>query len=232
MAATIDPRAGHLADPKTLIDVSRLVTAYFANKPDVGVAAQRVAFGTSGHRGSSFDTAFNENHILAISQAICDYRRAKGIDGPLFIGADTHALSAPALVSALEVFAANDVTVMIDECNGLYADARRLARDPFLQSRPHAASCRRRRYHALAQSAAGRRLQIQSAERRAGRRRRDRRDREGRQRHAGGRPCRRETRDSFTARWRPTSSSATTTSRPMSPTLLPFSTWRQSARRA
>mgnify|MGYP001603865194 CR=1 FL=1 len=118
MAANIDPRAGHLADPKTLIDVSRLVTAYFANKPDVGIAAQRVAFGTSGHRGSAFDTAFNENHILAVSQAICNYRRAKGIDGPLFIGADTHALSAPALASALEVFAANHVTVMIDECNG------------------------------------------------------------------------------------------------------------------
>jgi len=118
MAASIDPRAGHLADPKTLIDVSRLVTAYFANKPDVGVAAQRVAFGTSGHRGSAFDTAFNENHILAVTQAICNYRRAKGIDGPLFIGADTHALSAPALASALEVFAANDVTVMIDECMG------------------------------------------------------------------------------------------------------------------
>lgn len=118
MAANIDPRAGHLADPKSLIDVSRLVTAYFANKPDVGVAAQRVAFGTSGHRGSAFDTAFNENHILAVSQAICNYRRAQGIDGPLFIGADTHALSAPALASALEVFAANDVTVMIDECMG------------------------------------------------------------------------------------------------------------------
>ena len=118
MAANIDPRAGHLADPKSLIDVSRLVTAYFANKPDVGVVSQRVAFGTSGHRGSAFDTAFNENHILAIAQAICNYRRAKGTDGPLFVGADPHALSAPALTSALEVFAANDVTVMIDECMG------------------------------------------------------------------------------------------------------------------
>ena len=118
MVANIDPRAGHLADPKSLIDVSRLVTAYFANKPDVGVVSQRVAFGTSGHRGSAFDTAFNENHILAIAQAICNYRRAKGTDGPLFVGADTHALSAPALASALEVFAANDVTVMIDECMG------------------------------------------------------------------------------------------------------------------
>ena len=118
MAANIDPRAGQIADPHHLIDVSRLVTAYFAAKPDPAEPSQRVAFGTSGHRGSAFDTAFNENHILATSQAICDYRRAKGIDGPLFVGADTHALSAPALVSALEVFAANDVTVVIDEKNG------------------------------------------------------------------------------------------------------------------
>ncbi|MFT4097033.1 MAG: phosphoglucomutase (alpha-D-glucose-1,6-bisphosphate-dependent) [Rhodoblastus sp.] len=118
MAANIDPRAGHLSDPHDLIDVSRLVTAYFAGKPDVSVAGQRVAFGTSGHRGSSLDVAFNENHILAVSQAICDYRKSKGIDGPLFIGADTHALSAPALASALEVFAANDVTVMVDAKDG------------------------------------------------------------------------------------------------------------------
>ena len=118
MAANIDPRAGQIADPHDLIDVSRLVTAYFAAKPDPAEPSQRVAFGTSGHRGSAFDTAFNENHILATSQAICDYRRAKGIDGPLFVGADTHALSAPALASALEVFAANDVTAVIDERNG------------------------------------------------------------------------------------------------------------------
>ena len=118
MAANIDSRAGQLADPHDLIDVSRLVTAYFAGKPDPAIAGQRVAFGTSGHRGSAFDTAFNENHILATSQAICDYRRAKGIDGPLFVGADTHALSAPALASALEVFAANDVTAIIDDRNG------------------------------------------------------------------------------------------------------------------
>ena len=118
MAANIDPRAGQLADPHDLIDVSRLVTAYFAGKPDPTIASQRVAFGTSGHRGSAFDTAFNENHILATSQAICDYRRAKGIDGPLFVGADTHALSASALASALEVFAANDVTAIIDDRNG------------------------------------------------------------------------------------------------------------------
>ncbi len=118
MAANIDPRAGHVADPHDLIDVSRLVTAYYTGKPDPAETSQRVAFGTSGHRGSSLDTAFNENHILAVSQAICDYRKSKGIDGPLFVGADTHALSAPARASALEVFAANGVTVMIDEKDG------------------------------------------------------------------------------------------------------------------
>ncbi len=118
MAANIDPRAGQLADPHDLIDVSRLVTAYFSGKPDPAEPSQRVAFGTSGHRGSALDNNFNENHILATSQAICDYRRGKGIDGPLFVGADTHALSAPAFASALEVFAANDVIVMIDDRGG------------------------------------------------------------------------------------------------------------------
>jgi phosphoglucomutase len=118
MAANVDPRAGKLADPHDLTDISRLVTAYFTGKPDPAESGQRVAFGTSGHRGSALDNAFNENHILAISQAICDYRRAKGVDGPLFVGADTHALSAPALASALEVFAANNVTVTIDAKNG------------------------------------------------------------------------------------------------------------------
>ena len=101
-----------------LVNVPRLVTAYFAGKPDPAVPAQRVAFGTSGHRGSAFNNAFNEAHILAISQAICHYRRGSGVTGPLFIGIDTHALAEPALASALEVFAANDVTVMIDEHDG------------------------------------------------------------------------------------------------------------------
>ncbi len=97
-----------------LVNVPRLVTAYFAGRPDPAIASQRVAFGTSGHRGSAFDLAFNEWHILAISQAICQYRQQVGISGPLFIGIDTHALSEPALASALEVFAANGVDVMID----------------------------------------------------------------------------------------------------------------------
>jgi phosphoglucomutase len=98
-----------------LVDVPRLITAYYTDVPDPSVASQRVAFGTSGHRGSSFDRAFNEWHILAISQAICLYRTQHGIDGPLFLGLDTHALSVPALASALEVLAANGVEVMLAE---------------------------------------------------------------------------------------------------------------------
>src|SRR5581483_9437981 len=100
-------RAGQRAEPGDLIDVARLVTAYYALTPDPAEPAQRVAFGTSGHRGSAFDTAFNEAHILATSQAICEYRAAQGTTGPLFLGADTHALSEPARVTALEVFAGN-----------------------------------------------------------------------------------------------------------------------------
>src|ERR1700738_5351456 len=101
-----------------LVNVPQLVTAYFTGKPAPTVPSQRVAFGTSGHRGSAFDNAFNEAHILAISQAICDHRSQNRITGPLFIGIDTHALSEPALASALEVFAANEVDVMIDERDG------------------------------------------------------------------------------------------------------------------
>jgi phosphoglucomutase len=118
VAANINPLAGKPADPSMLVNVPRLVTAYFAEKPDPSVASQRVAFGTSGHRGSALNHAFNENHILAISQAVCDHRKAKGIDGPLFVGIDTHALAEPALASALEVFAANGVEVMIDDRDG------------------------------------------------------------------------------------------------------------------
>ena len=111
-------RAGQPARPEDLVDVARLVTAYYALHPDPADPDQRVALGTSGHRGSSLATAFNEDHITATSQAICDYRAERGIDGPLFLGADTHALSEPARVSALEVFAANDVTVLIDSADG------------------------------------------------------------------------------------------------------------------
>ena len=111
----ISPSAGKPPAPGTLVDVPKLITAYYTNVPDPMVAAQRVAFGTSGHRGSSFDTAFNEWHILAISQAICLYRTQHQIDGPLFLGMDTHALSVPARASALEVLAANGVDVMLAE---------------------------------------------------------------------------------------------------------------------
>jgi phosphoglucomutase len=111
-------RAGQQAAPEDLTDVARLVTAYYALHPDVREPGQRVAFGTSGHRGSSLATAFNEDHIAATSQAICEYRSQQGIDGPLFLGADTHALSEPARVTAVEVFAANDVTVLIDTADG------------------------------------------------------------------------------------------------------------------
>src|SRR3984957_6970444 len=118
MVAEISPLAGKPVDPSMLVNVPRLVTAYFAGKPDPTIPSQRVAFGTSGHRGSSFNNAFNEAHILAISQAICDHRRASGVGGPLFVGIDTHALAGPALASALEVFAANGVETMIDEHDG------------------------------------------------------------------------------------------------------------------
>ncbi|MEU3528164.1 phosphoglucomutase (alpha-D-glucose-1,6-bisphosphate-dependent) [Streptomyces sp. NPDC038707] len=111
-------RAGRPARPEDLVDVARLVTAYYTLHPDPADPAQRVAFGTSGHRGSSLASAFNEDHIAATSQAICEYRAARGTDGPLFLGADTHALSEPAKATALEVFAANEVTVLIDDADG------------------------------------------------------------------------------------------------------------------
>jgi phosphoglucomutase len=114
----INPTAGKPADPQTLVNLPRLITSYYALKPDPAEKTQRVAFGTSGHRGSAFYAAFNENHILAITQAICRYRKEQNTTGPLFLGMDTHALSEPALVSALEVLAANEIEVMIDQDNG------------------------------------------------------------------------------------------------------------------
>jgi phosphoglucomutase len=109
----ISPLAGHIAPSDILVNVAKLVTAYYSEIPDVSVSGQNVAFGTSGHRGSSFDKTLNEYHVLAITQAICLYRKEQGIDGPLFMGIDSHALSEPAFVSALEVLAANEVEVMI-----------------------------------------------------------------------------------------------------------------------
>jgi phosphoglucomutase len=113
-----DPRAGQPAAPGDLVNVAKLVTAYYEVHPDPGDAAQRVSFGTSGHRGSAFTATFNEDHILATTQAICDYRASQGIDGPLYLGVDTHALAEPAQVSALEVLAANGVRVLVDARGG------------------------------------------------------------------------------------------------------------------
>jgi len=115
---TVSERAGRPADPSILVDVDRLVDAYFARRPDPAEPTQRVAFGTSGHRGSAFNTAFNEAHIVATTEAICRYRKAQATDGPLFIGRDTHALSEPAFRSALEVLAANGVDVRVDAADG------------------------------------------------------------------------------------------------------------------
>src|SRR3954471_19849544 len=113
-----DSRAGTQAQASDLVDVAHLVTAYYTQVPDPTDVDQRVAFGTSGHRGSSLRTAFNETHILATPQAICDYRRGQGYDGPLFVGRDTHGLSEPAWASALEVLAGNDVPGVVDDRDG------------------------------------------------------------------------------------------------------------------
>jgi phosphoglucomutase len=115
---SISPYAGKPAEPWMLANIPRLITAYYANRPDPAVPEQRVAFGTSGHRGSALETSFNEWHILAVCQAICDYRASQDISGPLFLGMDTHALSEPALASSLEVLAANGVEVMRDHRQG------------------------------------------------------------------------------------------------------------------
>ena len=114
----VSPLAGKPVDQSQLVDVPRLITAYYSLQPDADNPAQRVSFGTSGHRGSAFDSAFNEAHILAITQAICLYRRSQHIDGPLYLGMDTHALSVPAFASALEVLAANGVETMVDSARG------------------------------------------------------------------------------------------------------------------
>ena len=110
----VDARAGQRAEPGDLVDVPRLVADYFTEHPDGADPAQRVAFGTSGHRGSSLRRSFNEDHIGAVVQAVCDHRVSAGVDGPLFLARDTHALSDPAATTALEVLAANGVTVLVD----------------------------------------------------------------------------------------------------------------------
>ncbi|MFT8722383.1 MAG: phosphoglucomutase, alpha-D-glucose phosphate-specific, partial [Acetobacter malorum] len=116
--ASLSPFAGKTLDPSQLTDIPALIAAYYDRKPDVSIPTQRVSFGTSGHRGSSFHTSFNEGHILAICEAICRHRKAEGIDGPLFVGMDTHALSGPAQRSAIEVFAAHGLDVRVDQNDG------------------------------------------------------------------------------------------------------------------
>ena len=153
MPETISPLAGKPVEPSRLANIPRLMTAYFAGKPDPSEPAQRVAFGTSGHRGSALDNAFNEDHILAISQAICDYRQGKGIDGPLYLGMDTHALSEAAFASAIEVFAANGVETMIDAHHGYTPDPSHLPRHPDLQQGTQERSGRWSGDHPLAQPA-------------------------------------------------------------------------------
>ena len=182
-----NPRAGQPAQPEDLVDLPHLVTAYYSIEPDPDDVAQQVAFGTSGHRGSALNGAFNEAHILAITQAIVEYRAAHGTTGPLFIGRDTHGLSEPAWVSALEVLAANDVVAMIDSGD-------RYTPTPAVS---HAIlTYNRGRTEALADGIVvtpshnpprRRRLQVQPAQRRPGRHRRDRRNCQARQRDSARR---------------------------------------------
>ncbi len=146
----LHPLAGQPAPESMLENIPRLVSMYYALKPDLSEPAQRVAFGTSGHRGCSSKCSFNEIHILAISQAVCEYRAAQGIDGPLYLGIDTHALSEPALISAVEVFVANGVEVMIDDRLRLYADPGYFPCHPGLQPRPQRGTGRRRGDYAVA----------------------------------------------------------------------------------
>ena len=165
----ISPLAGKPAPPSLLVNVPQLVTRYYTEIPDASVPAQRVAFGTSGHRGSAFERSFNEAHVLAITQAICEYRKLNGIDGPLFIGIDTHALSEPAFASALEVLAANGIEVMM-AAGDEYTPTPAVSHAILVYNRGRrSGSGRRHRRHAVAQSAGQRRLQIQRRQWRSGR---------------------------------------------------------------
>ena len=150
---TISPLAGKPAPKTLLVDPARLEREYYEGTPDVGEPSHLVSFGTSGHRGSPLRGSFNEAHIVAITQAICEYRHGRSIDGPLYMGKDTHAVSGPAHRTALEVLAANGVETVIQRADGVG-----LAGHPRLQPRPHGAPCRRHRRHAVAQPARGRRL--------------------------------------------------------------------------
>lgn len=132
----LSPLAGKPAPQTALTNIPRLISAYYSEKPDPAESTQRVSFGTSGHRGNSFNRSFNEDHILAITQAVCLYRAKEGYTGPLFMGMDTHALSEPAWISALEVLAANDVDVMIQEGRG-YTPTPAVSRAILVYNRDH-----------------------------------------------------------------------------------------------
>ena len=172
-------RAGTLATPDDLVDVAHLVTAYYTGVPDSTTPTSRSRSAPPGIAAAASRTAFNETHILATTQAICDYRAEQGYDGPLFIGRDTHALSEPAWATALEVLAANDVTVLVDAATATRRRPRCRTRSSANRGRQTGAGPGRRdRRHAVAQPAGRRRLQVQPAARRAGRHRR----------HVGGSP--------------------------------------------
>ena len=190
MTAMAHPRAGQPASPEDLIDVDAVLSAYYDLTPDPANPDQQVVFGTSGHRGSSLDTAFNDLHIAATTQAIVEYRAAQGVTGPLYLGKDTHALSKPAWTTAIEVLLANDVTVC---CEGDedYTPTPAVSRAIVVHNANADAEQHggRHRRHAVAQPAAGRRVQVQPAARRPGRLRRDRGHRRPGQR-PDGRPGR------------------------------------------
>ena len=152
-AMTLSPLAGKPAPKELLIDPAQLEREYYARKPEPTDPAQLVSFGTSGHRGSPLNGSFNEAHIVAITQAICDYRRAQGISGPLFMGRDTHAVSGPAQRTALEVLAANEVETVIQSARWFHADTGDIAGDSRAQPRPHGPAGGRHRRHAVAQPA-------------------------------------------------------------------------------
>ena len=175
-AEQVHPLAGKPAPESLLVNVPKLVTAYYSEHPDPSEAAQRVVFGTSGHRGSSLQVGFNEAHVLAITQAICLYRRAHGIDGPLFLGWDTHALSEPARVSALEVLAANGVEVMVDVHDDVTPTPVISQAILALQPWPHRGARGRHRDHPVPQPAGVWRHQVRPALRRSGRHARHRLD--------------------------------------------------------
>ncbi len=151
-----------------LVNLAQLESDYYERRPDVDDPNQLVIFGTSGHRGSSLRGTFTEAHILAITQAICEYRKAQGIDGPLFMGKDTHALSGPAQRTALEVLAANEVETLIQRDDGFTPTPAVSLRHPYLQPRPLGSSCRRHCHYAIAQSSGGWWLQVQPSEWRSG----------------------------------------------------------------